>query len=237
MRIILLLAFVARVFDDSIFQPTYLLEPKCGLREILIDQAKVESRKESAIRGSLHALLPNSQATAANRRVQQACREIKLVVDEILPRDLSLEFQNRLETIAESARDRWEVLLRSKSAIEPSFDVEVDENWPWHELRLEAGRTTVSVKSQESGEDTDQCLLVVFPRLYTCDQEGETPMSHGVVLLASQVAAAKREDAERQPMIKRTITRRAGNRRASNDGEGRSPVFTARSFLPQSPRS
>lgn len=222
---------VARVLDANIFQPTYLLGPGSGFRELLVEQARDESRKESALRSSIHALLPKRQAASAAARVEQACNEIIQVVQGILPGDSLPEFQERLEEIVHEACNRWGHVVRSESAIEPSFSREDYSDWAWHELRFDAGKTTVTVRTRESNEDAEGDLLVVFPRCYTWDRDGDNPVSHGVVLSSSQVMAARQEDAERQSKSRTLSTKRTRTRRVSNDGVGRQQDIRARGFL------
>jgi hypothetical protein len=189
----LILAVIARIFDVNLFQPTYFLDAGFALRRLLIKQAQDENRKEAAIRGILQALLPKEQDSAASKRVRQACGEVVHIVQGLLPSDLSPGFKDRLEEIAEEARDRWQAILRSKKAIAPSFEMEDDEDWVWNELCLNSDQSTVAVKARDrnNDEDYDQQSFVIFPRLYLWDEPQEDPLSNGVILPVPQIKAAK----------------------------------------------
>lgn len=227
----MILAIVARILSTAILQPTYLLPSNSGVRELLVDQAKDESRKEMAIRGSIHALLPKSQASEASKRVQQTCDKIVQIVEGIITRTLLTGFRERLEEIVEDTRERWGHIVRLKSAVEPSFAIEDDNDLVWHELRLDTGQTTVAVRSGDLNRNSDEDLLVVFPRCYMCDQDGDIAVSHGVVLSTSQVLPARKEGATHPSKTRRTNTTATRTRRASNDGSVQSRNPGPKSFL------
>ena len=230
-RITLILAIVARVLSTSILQPTYLLPSNSGVRDLLVSQAKDESRKEMAIRSSIHALLPKSQASEASKRVQQTCDKIVQIVEGVIAKTLLPGFRERLEEIVEDTRERWGHIVRLKSAVEPSFALEDDSDLVWHELRLDAGQTTVAVRFGEANRNPDEDLLVVFPRCYMCDQEGDIAVSHGVVLSTSQVLPARKEGTTHPSKIRRTNTTATRTRRASKDGPAQSRNPGPKGFL------
>jgi hypothetical protein len=196
MRIASITAIIARQFDAYLLQPTYLLDSENQLRDLLIEQALDECRKESAVRGLVQALLPKRQDSAGSTRVTQVCEQIMRTIQDLLPKNLQLSFQEQLEELAEEARDRWSVVLRSQTVIFPSFDLDDDQDWAWNELCLDPNQSTVAVKESQSQDDEaqDEPVLVVFPRLCTYHDGNEHPMSHGVVLMPAQIAAAKEEE-------------------------------------------
>jgi hypothetical protein len=129
MRIASITAIIARQFDAYLLQPTYLLDSENQLRDLLIEQALDECRKESAVRGLVQALLPKRQDSAGSTRVTQVCEQIMRTIQDLLPKNLQLSFQEQLEELAEEARDRWSVVLRSQTVIFPSFDLDDDQDW------------------------------------------------------------------------------------------------------------
>ncbi|GAB7334911.1 hypothetical protein MBLNU13_g06796t2 [Cladosporium sp. NU13] len=196
MRIVSIIAILARQFDAYLLQPTYLLDSDNQLRDLLLDQALDEPRKESAVRGLVQALLPKRQDSTGSTRVAQVCDKIMHIIQDLLPKNLQLSFREQLEELAEEARDRWGDVLRSQTAIFPSFDLDDEQDWAWNELRLDSNQSTVAVKEPQSQDEEaeDDPLLVVFPRLCTYHDGNEHPMSHGVVLTLAQIAAAKEEE-------------------------------------------
>jgi hypothetical protein len=162
---------------------------------LLIRQAQDESRKEAAIRGIIQALLPKEQDSAASSQVKQACEEVIQIIHGLIPSALSPEFRERLEEIADEARDRWKDILRSKNAITPTFELEDYEGYAWNELWVNSDQVTMVVKARDrnNDDDYDEQSLVVFPRLYLWDMSREDPLSRGVILPVSQTATAKEE--------------------------------------------
>jgi hypothetical protein len=221
----LILAVIARIFDVNLFQPTYFLDAGFALRRLLIKQAQDENRKEAAIRGILQALLPKEQDSAASKRVRQACGEVVHIVQGLLPSDLSPGFKDRLEEIAEEARDRWQAILRSKKAIAPSFEMEDDEDWVWNELCLNPDQSTVAVKARDrnNDDDYDGQSFVIFPRLYLWDEPQEDPLSPGVILPIPQMTAAKEEEFAFLHKTRSLTRERTRTRRAPNGNQIRRP--------------
>lgn len=222
----LVLTIIARKFDVYLFQPSYLLEANSTLRDLLINQAHDESRKEAAIRGILQALLPKDQDGAASDRVQQACDEVAEIIHGLLPSGLLNEFRERLEAIAEEARDTWNVILRSNKAVALSFELEDFEHWPWNELCLNSDPGAVAVKTQGRNNDDgdyDRRSLVIFPRLYSLDESGAEPLSHGVILPVSQTAAARDEETTYLSKARGLNRERSRRHRAPNGTQVRRP--------------
>lgn len=221
MRIVSIIAIIARQFDAHLLQPTYLIDSGNQLRDLLTEQALDECRKESAVRGLIQALLPKRQDSDGSARVKQVCSEIMRIIQDLLPRNLQLSLQEQLEELAEEARDRWSDVLRSQTAIFPSFDIDDDQDWAWNELRLDPSQSTVAVKEPQFQDDgaEDGPLLVIFPRLCTYHEANEHPLSHGVVLTVAQIAAAKEE--ERSYSRARLTRQGTRSRRGPNGTEER----------------
>lgn len=237
MRILSVVAIIARQFDTHLLQPTYLIGSQHQLRDLLTDQAFDESRKEAAVRGLIQALLPKRQDSVASDRVQIACSDIMRIVQDLLPANLRPSLKEQLEELAEEARDRWGDVLRSQTAIFPSFEAYIDEDWAWNELRLDPDQSTVAVKEPQSQADRpeDQPLLVVFPRLCTNLDTKEHPLSHGVMVTQAQLAAA-REEAQLFNSRARVAKQGTRTRRVHNGTEG-GRLRNSMGFLDQRPTS
>jgi hypothetical protein len=236
MRIVSIIAIIARQFDAYLLQPTYLLDSENRLRDLLTEQALDERRKESAVRGLIQALLPKRQDSAGSTRVTQVCDKIMRLIQDLLPRNLQVSFQEQLEELAEEARDRWGGVLRSQTAIFPSFDLDDDQDWVWNELHLDSSQCTVAVKEPQSQDDEaeDEPWLVVFPRLCTYHDGNEHPMSHGVVLTLAQIAAAKEEE---RSYSRARLTRQGTRTRKGLNGTGGRRLSDSMGFLGRRPTS
>lgn len=236
MRIASIVAIIARQFDAYLLQPTYLLDPENQLRDLLTEQALDEPRKESAVRGLVQALLPKRQDSAGSTRVIQVRDKIMRNIQDLLPRNLQLSFQEQLEELAEEARDRWGHVLRSSTAIFTSFDLDDDQDWAWNELRLDPSQSTVAVKEPQSQDDEaeDEPLVVVFPRLCTYYDGNEHPMSRGVVLTLAQIAAAKEEE---HSYLRARLTRQGTRTRKGLNGTGGRRLSDSMGFLGRRPTS
>jgi hypothetical protein len=61
MRVAAILAILARSVDRNIFQPTYHLDFNSGLRELFVQQAAKNSKRESCCRAFLLPMFPQYQ--------------------------------------------------------------------------------------------------------------------------------------------------------------------------------
>lgn len=176
-----------------IFQPTYFLPANAGIRELLTRQAQEDSRKESAFRAMMQAVLPKEQGTTATTRVLQVCDEMMLDTGGFLSHEAAAKFKDSLEDIIENARDIWHDILLSIYAVHPSFALQQYENWSWRGFRFEEVQPIVEDGTQAASSGKDSPICVIFPRLYMFDEDGEDPVTHGTVLMRSQTLAAREE--------------------------------------------
>ena len=193
MRSVVILASIARAIDMHVFQPTYFLPTNAGIRDLLTRQAQEDSRKESAFRAMMQAVLPKEQDTVATSRVLQVCDETMLNIGGFLSLRAAAKFKDSLEDIIEDARDIWQETRLSTYAVQPSFALQQYENWSWRGFRFQEVQPLVEDGMQATSFAKDDPVCVIFPRLYMFDEDGEDPVTHGTVLMRSQTLAAREE--------------------------------------------
>ena len=236
MRCALIMASLARAIDAHIFQPTYFLSADSGIRNLLTRQAQDESRKESAVRALIQAMLPKEQDTVATSRVAQACGDVMQDVGGLLPSEAERTFKERVTDIAEEARDIWREIQRSKYAVEPNFVLRHYYDWSWQQVRFD-GNNAVFVDGSQSTNGMDEPLFTIFPRFYISDEEGQEPVTHGVLFMRSQTLEARRE-LEQEPPSPRagrsnSILTRLQRPRKVSPGTPTNNNEESRSFLDQ----
>ena len=193
MRIVVILASLARTINMHILQPTYFLSTNGGVRDLLRRQAQDDSRKESAFRAMMQALLPKEQDTAATSRVVQVLDEMMLDFGGLLSPGAAAKFKDSLEDIVEQARDIWREIRLSIYSVQPSFALQHYQDWSWREFRFKEGQPHVEDGTQAADFGKDHPVFAIFPRLYMLDEDGQDPVTHGIVLMKSQTLAAREE--------------------------------------------
>jgi hypothetical protein len=240
MRCVAILASVARIFADYLFQPTYLLPANSGMRDLLARQAKEHGAKESNLRASLQALLPGEQELASSKAIGTACDAIIALVSEFLPHTDEASFRTQLRDIAEEACETWQEICRSTDAARTSFEVTHYDNWNWDQLTFQSGQAVTSDLGQLSAEEEqDAVVFAVFPRLYVSFEGDEDPETHGVVFMRSQTDLAREEDRlVSNPRLARNDSARnklPNRRRPSNGSNAAQGIHDNQVFLrPQS---
>lgn len=233
----MVLASLALAIDTHMFQPTYLLQSNSGLRALLTRQARDGSKKESAFRAMMQALLPNNQDTAASDRVTKVCHQLMEDVGELLPPQAVPAFKEDLEDLVEEAGDVWREVQRQRFAIEPSFDSRFYNAQQWRQLQFEEGRAVMKSYTRDgNGPNGDAPLFAIFPLLCINDEDGPDPVTDGVWFMRSQAVAA-RDEVDRlhsSPGLGRSssaATRRRRHRRSSTEARPTIEEPKAQPFL------
>lgn len=193
MRCVAILASVARVFANHLFQPTYLLPANSGMRDLLARQAKDHSAKESNLRASLQLLLPEEQESASSQAIEATCDVIITLVSGFLSPAEETGFCTQLRDIAEEACDAWRVICCSTDAVRTSFGITHYNNWNWDQLTIQSDQPVTSDLGQLSVVDQDAAIFAIFPRLYASFEGDEDPETHGVLFMKSQTNLAREE--------------------------------------------
>ena len=193
MRCVVILASMARIFAEYLFQPTLLLPAQCGIRDVLTRQAQQSSARECAVRALLQALLPSEQEPACSKRIDKACDAVMMVVHELLLGEQQAEFRGRLQGVAEEACEIWRDVCHLTDAVKPSFKLSFFDDWNWNWLEIQVDQPVIIEQTQSAQAERDEALFVIFPRLYVTYEEGQTPETHGVVFMKAQAQSAREE--------------------------------------------
>lgn len=240
MRSVVILASIVRTMDVYIFQPTHFLAPNSGVRDLLTRQAREDSRKESAFRAMMQALLPREMDTAATGKVNQMCDEVMQDFGPLLSSELSKKFREELLDITEDARDIWRNIVLSKDAVQPSFVVQYYQDWNWQVFRFHDGEYKVEYAPQHATSGLDEPALALFPRIYMYDEEGQDPLSHGVLFMKAETQIAKDEVEQNtsNSLLGRNVSnlmKRQKARTLSTEARSNEKETEARSFLDRKP--
>lgn len=195
----IILATLARSINELLFEPTYILEEGSGVRDLLIDQAKESSRKESHCRAVLLSIFPDEQDEKLADMAEKVIAEIMLLVEGLLPPTETAKFRSELEGFVEQATKTWWNVQRIQEKLEPAFEPSLLESNKWRMCRFEGNiaNGTGSEQSLAMDEENDEPILVVFPCTCLVENGEAYPVRFGGVLRKSQTREAAKEIKEK----------------------------------------
>ena len=192
MRSMVVLAILAKSLAEHIFTPTYLIQNDKELRSVLLNMA--HGQQKDFLRGLLLNLFEDDQQAVKTKKISTVVREVVDPVHSLLGLDAAQKFSSDLLHIVQRAADVWWEIQRQRSHFEADRNHQVDE-WEWHSLHfVNDNNDQMQLQSVRSSTfDSDEALLVLFPRVYTIDEEKDNPIFPGVILQRSQTTAAEKE--------------------------------------------
>ena len=215
MRVASILATLSRLIDRHIFQPTFLLDSKSGLRELLREQASVNSKREAQCRALLLAMFPEDYVGGASERKQEVACKLMSVVDGLLPREKLELFRSDLDRVVQSAVEIWMKIQRMKQKLEPDFVPKRHETAPWQYFKPDGDPVICGGGAEAYGDpELYDLKLAIVPRLFLVDESGPRPVTAGLMLQKSRCVAAERE-VEAQPSSPTTNRFRFSHRKTS----------------------
>jgi hypothetical protein len=218
MRIAALLAILARWINDFIFQPIYILDDEDDeIRQLLVRMAVENSKKESFCRALLLSMNSEEHEKKASKRVERVVSEVVWYVRDMLSAVQYESFRSGLEQVVQQACDAWKIAQCSREKFEPFFDLIQSDSQEWQPFRFEEGGAGAGEQDSTTPSDGDEELLVIFPRIYSIEDEPPDPITDGVVLMKSQSTAAMAEvEIERRkpssPTVGKAISRPSPNK-------------------------
>ncbi|RDW80418.1 hypothetical protein BP5796_05116 [Coleophoma crateriformis] len=212
MRSAAVLAVLARLLNQYIFTPTYVLQEDKDLREVLLHEAEVKPDRESLCRGLLLTMSANKPFEAEDERVGTVVRDVTWVLQALVQGTVWDKFREDLKVLVEKAVRGWSDVQRHKERFEPNIDLRSLVGWEWRNVSFAENVPPTGQSSPDGGSTKSDGVLVVFPGLYSIDQIGYDAIFPGVVLSASQTKLAADEvEKERtsNATLERTISKRA----------------------------
>jgi hypothetical protein len=227
MRVAVILGLFARLVDNVVFQPNYLLREETELRDILEEEAAINSTKETYIRGVLLSMSPEEQDVNIKRGVNIVVNDMLNSVRVLLTSDALQTFGKALERLVTQFRTQWKVIQHARQKLETTLKHSASVEHPWRvfDVRVadaKEGKYTPTSVCTSNMEDN----FVVIPRLYVVEAEAlTTPITHGGVLRKADLDAA--EDECRNSTPSGQNTRATPNRHRNRPTRGMSGASNA----------
>lgn len=197
MRLAVILAILAREINEQIFQPAYLSSEENDIREVLVDLAMRDHKKESFCRGLLLSIDLEKQANCLEERKKAVVRNVGSCLLDLLSPTQYHEARKSLEKIVQRAAEVWKSFQHTIEKYEPDFDPLKwgdDESEPF--VFADINGTTDGARADGT---LDEILLIVFPRICRMRNNECVPRSFVTALKRSQCLAAERELRKREP--------------------------------------
>jgi len=209
MRLAVFLGIFAREINQQIFQPTYLSLDDNSIREVLVNLAMNDYKKESFCRAMLLSIDPQKQATNLEERKKTVVRNVEFCLKDLFSPTQFQEVRRSLEEVVQRAAETWKYFQRAIEKYEPDFEWE-DYEWEPFPFVEDTGATD----SLPSASDTEETPLTIFPRIYRVKNNAFVSVGIMTILRRSQCVAADRE-CRRKESSNHGSPRMASDRRRS----------------------
>lgn len=197
MRIAVVLAHLARAVDKYLFDPTYILGAESGLREVFLDQAVRDYKRESFCRAILLSMPLDEQDI--EDRIESVVEEVVPPVEDLLS-DAAEQFGADVAEFAMKAYQVWRIMQRTTKRFEPKFNVALGNATSCDSIQFSETLIVEPPEAVQGG--TDEALITILPRLYLIE-EGKEPraLMNGTVLRRSQSMLAAQELEASSPLL------------------------------------
>lgn len=213
MRLVVILAILARQIDEHIFRPTYIIpDDDQQLRGLLAKLALDASEKESFCRSLLLSIDPENQPELLESRIDSVIRNTASYFSGLLAEDQYDLFRLGLRNIVQRAVDIWTPLQKSQRKYEPDL-----EPLLWQDELLEPFEFPDEPQQEdqvENGVVPGDNLFMVFPRISVVDSDGRTPHTCAVHVARWQRPCIDAEQELMQGPSSPTIGRMSSTNRA-----------------------
>ncbi|OGM49459.1 hypothetical protein ABOM_001762 [Aspergillus bombycis] len=187
MRLATILAILAREINKHIFLPVYIapVDNMCHpFRQVLANEAAIDSEKESYCRSILLSLDPPTQDSLCSVGIQTVVQNVSEYLYELLPEDQRPAFYNTLSKVVQKAAVVWKPIQRSKRRYELDFDPPAaDDDCDAFTFPSTEKTTTERNANQRN---PNKISLAVFPRLSIIENKEITAYTTSTQLSSSQ---------------------------------------------------
>ena len=198
MRVGIVLGAIARLVVKFLFQPTYMLGERSGLRRLLSYQSRIDPLREAYARGILLSMKHEHQDDIDQGKVDHILDNLKdeVRVGVLFATGDDLEvFEEGLGDLLVRLQKVWQHVQRGKQKLEPSFDERpTTTKFPWYIVGLPAPptiqpRASAPRTTADAQEDT-----IIVPQIVQIQMDGDPePVTRGWVLQKAQIDAADEE--------------------------------------------
>ncbi|PYH80266.1 hypothetical protein BO82DRAFT_338497 [Aspergillus uvarum CBS 121591] len=186
-RLVSILALLAREIDKYIFQPCYIIPEETRIREVLLDLAVTDSARESFCRSVLQSINTPDQEKNLSKMIQTVVKSVLSYLEGSVPESHLASVRAALERIVSRAAAVWDPIRRAKRRYELDFDQPGAEEW-WLPFTVNEAK---QAKPESGRPPHEEPALTIFPRLSVIEKG--TITTHTVVIQLSKSSSILRE--------------------------------------------
>lgn len=210
LRIIKVLGIFAEVVDKYVLQPTPHIGDESPIKELLLKVGHENPQKENYLRGMLLSVPQDQETEERNPLFDSAIKEIMREdgIEAIITPESSNTFMKQLWDLLETVQKIWRTVQYNTHLLWSDFEVVLIEGCKWEPFTFQ-----VRNSSYVAPKDTDNDLMVLFPRVYlTVPNDQPRPLNRGQVVSRNQIRNLAREEREKIDSVEPTQsrTRRTG---------------------------
>ena len=187
MRLALILAILARELNTHIFLPIYIApidNENNTFRQVLNNEAAINSEKESFCRSVLLSLDPPTQESICLEGIQTVVKNVSEYLYELLSEEQRLAFHNTLSKVVQKAAAVWKPIQQSKRRYELDFDPPTADD----ECEVFMFPSTNNAPKEKSANqrNPNKVSLTMFPRVSIIENKEITAYTRPIQLSSSQ---------------------------------------------------
>ncbi|RMD41932.1 hypothetical protein DV735_g3153, partial [Chaetothyriales sp. CBS 134920] len=222
MRAIVILLVLVKALMRYIFTSTYFLSQAGELDDVLNDLAAKDTGHESFVRRVLLRPFADNEATKIARRAETVRDEVVLSVESIIPQAQLPAFKSGLQSVVEKTARTWIKFQNNKTHFRVSSEMnnEIEENAQWKALKLpivkSSGNGNGNGSQFQDAPPDDRLIAVLFPQLFSVDQQADKPIRPAIALVQSQLKEAEEENKAIKVSLATAAARRRSSEAAAN---------------------
>ncbi|PIG89924.1 hypothetical protein AARAC_003551 [Aspergillus arachidicola] len=187
MRLVIILAILAREINTHIFLPVYIARVDNQynpFRQVLTNEAGIDSEKESFCRSILLSLDPPTQDSICLVGIQTVVKNVSEYLYELLPEDQRLAFHNTLSKVVQKAAIVWKPIQHSKRRYVLDFDPPTADDE--YEVFTFPSTDKTTTEKNANQKNPQKIFLTVLPRLSIIENKEITAYTAPIQLNRSQ---------------------------------------------------
>ncbi|RMZ76918.1 hypothetical protein DV738_g4726, partial [Chaetothyriales sp. CBS 135597] len=228
MRAIVILSVLVKALMRYIFTSTYFLSKAGELDDVLNELAAKDISHERFVRSVLLRPFLEDEDSKIASRAEKVRNEVVSSVESIIPQSQRSAFESGLLSLVEKTTRTWTKFQNNKTHFRVSsvMDTEIEASAEWKALKLPIETSGSDSQFQDTLPDEDP-IAILFPQLFSVDQQADKPIRPAIGLVHSQLKEADEERIAIKIRLANTAAKRR-NSEAATTGNGARPRTRSR---------
>ncbi|GAB7356828.1 hypothetical protein MBLNU459_g7704t3 [Dothideomycetes sp. NU459] len=211
-RMAVAFAVLTKYLMEDIFRPTFIGRDD-AIHESLVEQAEMDSKKESLCRALLLSL-SDLDSDRFDDGEQLFVQHAEQVLRDMVPISRMEAFNSELRALAAKAVALWHEIQHGTTRIEASVNETGYNGWNRLPLTANVQSPVGSSNTQQKNDSSDVIAFVLFPMFFEVTGSNIFKVFYnGLAVSELQKAAAEQEWRETSRAMNRTVSKRLGHQR------------------------